>query len=277
MDDPAKYETFFNNVTNEFILQVKIKYFREDSWNREGGGKEKPAVGWPRCHQIWDNAKISKQSFLESFWEQKKDLRYHWVAVLLDTEGVWTEPQHIAVSSYYVLLFKINRLTTHDSDLYRCFAVNEYGEAACSAGLRIIQGRTDRLCAPKVLWSQVAGFAVLWGWVPRALSKYPWCECLVFHSLRTGGLPWLPPLWWFHDSLSFKTREKKVVLWSLHWTIIRSSGFSVELAQSFLHYVGWNSLLGGIHLTSLQMSMLSTWLSPLVPLIVSGEKWALGG
>uniref|UniRef100_A0A663EPF6 Immunoglobulin like and fibronectin type III domain containing 1 n=1 Tax=Aquila chrysaetos chrysaetos TaxID=223781 RepID=A0A663EPF6_AQUCH len=47
MDDPAKYETFFNNVTNEFILQI-------------------------------------------------------------------------------------NKLTTDDSDLYRCFAVNEYGEAACS-------------------------------------------------------------------------------------------------------------------------------------------------
>ncbi|XP_040472346.1 immunoglobulin-like and fibronectin type III domain-containing protein 1 isoform X4 [Falco naumanni] len=54
MDDPAKYETFFNNITNEFILQI-------------------------------------------------------------------------------------NHLTTDDSDLYRCCAVNEYGEAACSAGLRIIQ------------------------------------------------------------------------------------------------------------------------------------------
>ncbi|CAM9831309.1 unnamed protein product [Bubo scandiacus] len=54
MDDPAKYETFFNNVKNEFILQI-------------------------------------------------------------------------------------NKLTADDSDLYRCFAVNEYGEAACSAGLRIIQ------------------------------------------------------------------------------------------------------------------------------------------
>ncbi|KAM6370098.1 immunoglobulin-like and fibronectin type III domain-containing protein 1 isoform 4-T4 [Pluvialis apricaria] len=54
MDDPAKYEMFFNNATNEFILQI-------------------------------------------------------------------------------------NKLTTGDSDLYRCFAVNEYGEAACSAGLRIIQ------------------------------------------------------------------------------------------------------------------------------------------
>ncbi|XP_075377843.1 immunoglobulin-like and fibronectin type III domain-containing protein 1 [Mycteria americana] len=59
MDDPAKYETFFNNVTNEFILQI-------------------------------------------------------------------------------------NKLTTDDSDLYRCFAVNEYGEAACSAGLRIIQVRFKR-------------------------------------------------------------------------------------------------------------------------------------
>ncbi|XP_033925753.1 immunoglobulin-like and fibronectin type III domain-containing protein 1 [Melopsittacus undulatus] len=54
MDDPAKYEIFFNSVTNEFILQI-------------------------------------------------------------------------------------NKLTVKDSDLYRCFAVNEYGEASCSAGLRIIQ------------------------------------------------------------------------------------------------------------------------------------------
>ncbi|XP_010583058.1 PREDICTED: immunoglobulin-like and fibronectin type III domain-containing protein 1 [Haliaeetus leucocephalus] len=60
MDDPAKYETFFNNVTNEFILQI-------------------------------------------------------------------------------------NKLTTDDSDLYRCFAVNEYGEAACSAGLRIIQELKKKL------------------------------------------------------------------------------------------------------------------------------------
>lgn len=28
MDDPAKYETFFNSVTNEFVLQVNINYFR---------------------------------------------------------------------------------------------------------------------------------------------------------------------------------------------------------------------------------------------------------
>lgn len=45
MNDPAKYEMFFNNATNEFILQVKIKYFSQDSWNRENSGKEKPAVG----------------------------------------------------------------------------------------------------------------------------------------------------------------------------------------------------------------------------------------
>ncbi|KAM6333143.1 immunoglobulin-like and fibronectin type III domain-containing protein 1 [Alca torda] len=54
MDDPEKYETFFNNATNEFILQI-------------------------------------------------------------------------------------NKLTVDDSDVYRCFAVNEYGEATCSAGLRILQ------------------------------------------------------------------------------------------------------------------------------------------
>ncbi|XP_053943752.1 immunoglobulin-like and fibronectin type III domain-containing protein 1 isoform X2 [Cuculus canorus] len=36
-------------------------------------------------------------------------------------------------------ILQINKPTVDDSDLYRCFAVNEYGEAACSAGLRIIQ------------------------------------------------------------------------------------------------------------------------------------------
>uniref|UniRef100_A0A8C3K2T2 Immunoglobulin-like and fibronectin type III domain-containing protein 1 n=1 Tax=Calidris pygmaea TaxID=425635 RepID=A0A8C3K2T2_9CHAR len=66
MDDPAKYEIFFNNATNEFILQI-------------------------------------------------------------------------------------NKLTVGDSDLYRCFAVNEYGEASCSVGLRIIQGRTHQHCLKKKL------------------------------------------------------------------------------------------------------------------------------
>ncbi|XP_017695425.1 PREDICTED: immunoglobulin-like and fibronectin type III domain-containing protein 1 [Lepidothrix coronata] len=33
MDDPAKYEMSFNSATNEFILQVKIKYSRKDLWN----------------------------------------------------------------------------------------------------------------------------------------------------------------------------------------------------------------------------------------------------
>ncbi|XP_050840904.1 immunoglobulin-like and fibronectin type III domain-containing protein 1 [Serinus canaria] len=54
MDDPAKYEMFFNSATNEFILQIKS-------------------------------------------------------------------------------------LALDDSDLYRCCAVNAYGEASCSAGLRILQ------------------------------------------------------------------------------------------------------------------------------------------
>uniref|UniRef100_A0A8C6IXD6 Uncharacterized protein n=1 Tax=Melopsittacus undulatus TaxID=13146 RepID=A0A8C6IXD6_MELUD len=56
---------------------------------------------------------------------------------------------HIPVS-FHCVLFKINKLTVKDSDLYRCFAVNEYGEASCSAGLRIIQGRIDRFCPPKL-------------------------------------------------------------------------------------------------------------------------------
>uniref|UniRef100_G1MT65 Immunoglobulin like and fibronectin type III domain containing 1 n=1 Tax=Meleagris gallopavo TaxID=9103 RepID=G1MT65_MELGA len=42
-------------------------------------------------------------------------------------------------------ILQINKITAGDSDLYRCFAVNEYGEASCSAGLRIIQGRIDKL------------------------------------------------------------------------------------------------------------------------------------
>uniref|UniRef100_A0A8C9F6Y2 Immunoglobulin superfamily member 22 n=1 Tax=Pavo cristatus TaxID=9049 RepID=A0A8C9F6Y2_PAVCR len=51
-------------------------------------------------------------------------------------------------------ILQINKITADDSDLYRCFAVNEYGEASCSAGLRIIQGRTDSFCNSDILWSQ---------------------------------------------------------------------------------------------------------------------------
>uniref|UniRef100_A0A8C6YMV6 Immunoglobulin like and fibronectin type III domain containing 1 n=1 Tax=Nothoprocta perdicaria TaxID=30464 RepID=A0A8C6YMV6_NOTPE len=47
-------------------------------------------------------------------------------------------------------ILQINKLTADDTDLYRCFAVNEYGEAVCSAGLRIIQGRIRRFCSPKL-------------------------------------------------------------------------------------------------------------------------------
>uniref|UniRef100_A0A8C5J7B0 IGFN1 protein n=1 Tax=Junco hyemalis TaxID=40217 RepID=A0A8C5J7B0_JUNHY len=39
-------------------------------------------------------------------------------------------------------LFPQRSLAPGDSDLYRCCAVNAYGEASCSAGLRILQGRT---------------------------------------------------------------------------------------------------------------------------------------
>uniref|UniRef100_A0A8C0HDU6 Immunoglobulin-like and fibronectin type III domain-containing protein 1 n=1 Tax=Chelonoidis abingdonii TaxID=106734 RepID=A0A8C0HDU6_CHEAB len=40
-------------------------------------------------------------------------------------------------------ILQINKLTAEDTDLYHCSAVNEYGEAACTAGLKVIQGRTD--------------------------------------------------------------------------------------------------------------------------------------
>ncbi|XP_065447618.1 immunoglobulin-like and fibronectin type III domain-containing protein 1 [Chrysemys picta bellii] len=36
-------------------------------------------------------------------------------------------------------ILQINKLTAEDTDLYHCSAVNEYGEAACTAGLKVIQ------------------------------------------------------------------------------------------------------------------------------------------
>ncbi|XP_067387536.1 immunoglobulin-like and fibronectin type III domain-containing protein 1 [Emydura macquarii macquarii] len=42
-----------------------------------------------------------------------------------------------AVTTEFIL--QINKLTAEDTDLYHCSAVNEYGEAACSAGLKVIQ------------------------------------------------------------------------------------------------------------------------------------------
>uniref|UniRef100_A0A8D2P8X4 Uncharacterized protein n=1 Tax=Zosterops lateralis melanops TaxID=1220523 RepID=A0A8D2P8X4_ZOSLA len=40
-------------------------------------------------------------------------------------------------------ILQVKSLVPGDSDLYRCCAVNAYGEASCSAGLRILQGRTE--------------------------------------------------------------------------------------------------------------------------------------
>ncbi|XP_039185347.1 immunoglobulin-like and fibronectin type III domain-containing protein 1 [Crotalus tigris] len=37
-------------------------------------------------------------------------------------------------------ILQINKITSDDADLYRCIAVNEYGEATCTAGLKIIEG-----------------------------------------------------------------------------------------------------------------------------------------
>ncbi|XP_061487873.1 immunoglobulin-like and fibronectin type III domain-containing protein 1 isoform X2 [Rhineura floridana] len=36
-------------------------------------------------------------------------------------------------------ILQVNKITSEDADLYRCTAVNEYGEATCTAGLKIIQ------------------------------------------------------------------------------------------------------------------------------------------
>ncbi|XP_074833343.1 immunoglobulin-like and fibronectin type III domain-containing protein 1 [Carettochelys insculpta] len=43
---------------------------------------------------------------------------------------------------------QINRLTAEDTDLYHCLAVNEYGEAACAAGLKVIQASFKRKAKP---------------------------------------------------------------------------------------------------------------------------------
>uniref|UniRef100_H0YSX2 Immunoglobulin like and fibronectin type III domain containing 1 n=1 Tax=Taeniopygia guttata TaxID=59729 RepID=H0YSX2_TAEGU len=51
-------------------------------------------------------------------------------------------------------ILQIKSLVLDDSDLYRCCAVNAYGEASCSAGLRIIQGRTGSFGLHRPLWSQ---------------------------------------------------------------------------------------------------------------------------
>uniref|UniRef100_A0A803TRR4 Immunoglobulin like and fibronectin type III domain containing 1 n=1 Tax=Anolis carolinensis TaxID=28377 RepID=A0A803TRR4_ANOCA len=40
---------------------------------------------------------------------------------------------------------QINKITQDDADVYRFTAVNDYGEAACSAGLKIIQGKFHQL------------------------------------------------------------------------------------------------------------------------------------
>uniref|UniRef100_A0A8C0ZIQ5 Immunoglobulin like and fibronectin type III domain containing 1 n=1 Tax=Cyanistes caeruleus TaxID=156563 RepID=A0A8C0ZIQ5_CYACU len=47
-------------------------------------------------------------------------------------------------------ILQIRSVVVDDSDLYRCCAVNAYGEASCSAGLRIIQGRAGSSRGPEL-------------------------------------------------------------------------------------------------------------------------------
>lgn len=53
--------------------------------------------------------------------------------------------QKLSTALTPIFFLKINKITSDDADLYRCTAVNEYGEATCTAGLKIIQGRLDNL------------------------------------------------------------------------------------------------------------------------------------
>lgn len=50
-------------------------------------------------------------------------------------KGVGASPVPLARAS-----LQINKLTGEDSDLYRCTAVNVYGEATCSTRLLVIEG-----------------------------------------------------------------------------------------------------------------------------------------
>uniref|UniRef100_G1KBY4 Immunoglobulin like and fibronectin type III domain containing 1, tandem duplicate 2 n=1 Tax=Anolis carolinensis TaxID=28377 RepID=G1KBY4_ANOCA len=54
---------------------------------------------------------------------------------------------------------QINKITQDDADVYRFTAVNDYGEAACSAGLKIIQGKFHQLIffLSFTIWVSVLG------------------------------------------------------------------------------------------------------------------------
>lgn len=55
---------------------------------------------------------------------------------------------------------QINKLTGEDSDLYRCTAVNVYGEATCSTRLLVIEGGLDPLPSSCLIgaWGAGPGF-----------------------------------------------------------------------------------------------------------------------
>lgn len=107
--------------------------------------------------------------------------------------------------------------------------------------------------------------------LPGRLCAAPWVGCPGLCLATLGVRVWYSPhrgleiFWWLPDIVSFKARGKKVELCSLHWSIIRYSGFSVELLQSFLYVVERISSLGGIH-PSVAVSGPS-----------HAEKWALCG
>lgn len=61
-----------------------------------------------------------------------------------------------------IFFLKINKITSDDADLYRCTAVNEYGEATCTAGLKIIQGRLDDLACCDELEPKFTLIAKAW-------------------------------------------------------------------------------------------------------------------
>lgn len=45
MDDPDKYEIFFNKVINEYVLKVKIKYCGQDTQSTMKRGSLQWAIG----------------------------------------------------------------------------------------------------------------------------------------------------------------------------------------------------------------------------------------
>lgn len=49
-----------------------------------------------------------------------------------------------------ILLYQILNVKPGQADTYKCFATNEYGQAACTVTLNVIEGKRDIITIPYV-------------------------------------------------------------------------------------------------------------------------------